>query len=211
MLLLAGQGNPGPKYEKNRHNIGFMAMDAIARRWNATPWRAKFQSAACEAVVPLPGGGEERLLMLKPQTYYNDSGRAVAEACKFFKLTPAQVVAFHDEIDLAPGRLRMKTGGGAAGNNGIRSITAHLGPDFRRARLGVGHPGDKSLVMTYVLGDLSKADRAWLEPLLEAIGDALPHLAAGDDERFQAEVLRLAPAPKADLRQANRDDSGINS
>jgi peptidyl-tRNA hydrolase, PTH1 family len=210
MLLLAGQGNPGPKYEKNRHNIGFMAMDAIARRWGVSPWRAKFQSAACEGVVALPGGGEERLLLLKPQTFYNESGRAVSEALKFFKLTSADFVAFHDEIDLAPGRLRMKTGGGAAGNNGIRSITAHLGPEFRRARLGVGHPGDKALVMPYVLGDFAKADRAWLEPLLDAIADALPFLAARDDERFQAEVMRLAPATKADLRQANRDGGGTN-
>jgi len=208
VLLLAGQGNPGPKYEKNRHNIGFMAMDAIARRWGTSPWRAKFQSAACEAAAPLPDGGEARLLLLKPQTFYNDSGRAVGEAIKFFKLGPADVVVFHDEIDLAPGRLRMKTGGGAAGNNGIRSITAHIGAEFRRARLGVGHPGDKDLVMPYVLGDFSKADRAWLEPQLDAIADALPFLAAGDDERFQAEVLRLAPAAKADLKQQNRDGGG---
>jgi PTH1 family peptidyl-tRNA hydrolase len=208
MLLLAGQGNPGPKYEKNRHNIGFMAMDAIARRWSATPWRAKFQSAACEAVVPLPGGGEARLLLLKPQTFYNDSGRAASEAAKFFKLTPGDVVVFHDEIDLAPGRFRMKTGGGAAGNNGIRSMTAHLGPEFRRARLGVGHPGDKDLVMPYVLGDFAKSDRVWLEPMLDALADALPFLAAGDDDRYQAEVLRLAPAEKADLKQAKRDGGG---
>ena len=204
MLLLAGQGNPGPKYEKNRHNIGFMAMDAIARRWGTSPWRAKFQSAACEAAVPLADGGEAKLLLLKPQTYYNDSGLAVGEALKFFKLKAGDVVAFHDEIDLAPGRFRMKVGGGAAGNNGIRSLTAHIGPEFRRARLGVGHPGDKDLVMPYVLGDFSKADRGWVEPMLEAIADALPFLAAGDDDRFQAEVLRLAPAEKSDPKK--RDD-----
>jgi PTH1 family peptidyl-tRNA hydrolase len=204
MLLLAGQGNPGPKYEKNRHNIGFLVMDAIARRWNASPWRGKFQSAACDATIVLPNGEEERLILLKPQTYYNESGRAVSEAMKFFKLKLTDVVLFHDEIDLAPGRLRMKTGGGAAGNNGVRSLTAHIGPDFRRARLGVGHPGDKDLVMPYVLGDFSKADRAWVEPLTEAIADAMPLLAAGEDERFQAEVLRLAPAEKSDPKK--RDD-----
>lgn len=201
MLLLAGQGNPGPKYEKNRHNIGFMAMEAIARRWGVSPWRAKFQSQACEALIPLASGGEARATLLKPQTYYNDSGRAVGEALKFFKLKPADVVLFHDEIDLAPGRMRMKAGGGAAGNNGVRSLTAHIGPEFRRARLGIGHPGDKDLVMPYVLGDFHKADKPWLEPLLDALADALPHLAAGDDERYQAEVLRLAPAVKSDPKK----------
>ena len=203
MLLLAGQGNPGPKYEKNRHNIGFMSIDAIARRWGTSPWRSKFQSHACEALIPLPDGGEAKAVLLKPQTYYNDSGRAVGEAVKFFKLTPADVVLFHDEIDLAPGRMRMKTGGGAAGNNGVRSLTTHIGAEFRRARLGVGHPGDKDLVMPYVLGDFHKADKVWLEPLLDALADALPHLAAGDDERYQAEVLRLAPAAKSDPKQGS--------
>ena len=203
MLLLAGQGNPGPKYEKNRHNIGFMSIDAIARRWGTSPWRSKFQSHACEALIPLPDGGEAKAVLLKPQTYYNDSGRAVGEAMKFFKLTPADVVLFHDEIDLAPGRMRMKTGGGAAGNNGVRSLTAHIGPEFRRARMGVGHPGDKAMVMPYVLGDFHKADKVWLEPLLDALADALPHLAAGDDERYQAEVLRLAPAAKSDPKQGS--------
>ena len=203
MLILAGLGNPGPKYEKNRHNIGFMSMDAIARRWGTSPWRAKFQSHACEALIALPDGGEAKAVLLKPQTYYNDSGRAVGEAMKFFKLTPADVVLFHDEIDLAPGRMRMKTGGGAAGNNGVRSLTTHIGAEFRRARLGVGHPGDKDLVMPYVLGDFHKADKVWLEPLLDALADALPHLAAGDDERYQAEVLRLAPAAKSDPKQGS--------
>ena len=201
MLLLAGQGNPGPKYEKNRHNIGFMSIDAIARRWGTSPWRSKFQSHACEALIPLPDGGEAKAVLLKPQTYYNDSGRAVGEAVKFFKLTPADVVLFHDEIDLAPGRMRMKTGGGAAGNNGVRSLTAHIGPEFRRARMGVGHPGDKTMVMPYVLGDFHKVDKVWLDPLLDAVADALPFLAAGDDERYQAEVLRLAPAAKSDPKR----------
>ena len=203
-LILAGLGNPGPKYEKNRHNLGFLAMDAIARLWATGPWRARFQGLACEGEVSTPDG-PVKLLLLKPQTYYNETGRAVGEAARFFKLKPAEVIVFHDEIDLAPGRFRMKTGGGAAGNNGIRSVTAQVGADFRRARIGVGHPGDKDAVMPYVLGDLAKADRVWLDPMLDAIADALPFAAAGDDERYQAEVLRLAPAPKADPRKLARE------
>lgn len=204
-LILAGLGNPGPKYEKNRHNLGFLAMDAIARLWATGPWRARFQSLACDGEVSTPDG-PVKLLLLKPQTFYNETGRAVGEAARFFKLKPADVIVFHDEIDLAPGRFRMKTGGGAAGNNGIRSVTAQVGADFRRARIGVGHPGDKDAVMPYVLGDLAKADRVWLDPMLDAIADALPFAAAGDDERYQAEVLRLAPAPKADPRKQARED-----
>lgn len=203
-LILAGQGNPGAKYERNRHNVGFMAVDAIARRWATAPWRARFQGLACEGQVETLEG-PVKLLMLKPQTWYNESGRSVGEALRFFKLKPADVIVFHDEIDLAPGRFRMKTGGGAAGNNGIRSVTSQVGADFRRARIGVGHPGDKDAVMHYVLGDLAKADRVWLDPMLDAMADALPFAAAGDDERYQAEVMRLAPAPKADPRKLGRD------
>jgi PTH1 family peptidyl-tRNA hydrolase len=207
MLILAGLGNPEPKYAKNRHNVGFMAMGAIADRWSFGPERARFQALVREGQIPTPDG-LVKALTLKPQTFYNDSGRAVAEAMRFFKLAPPDVVVFYDEIDLAPGRFRMKTGGGAAGNNGVRSITAHIGADFRRARLGTGHPGHKDLVMGHVLSDFSKADQAWLRPLLEACADAAPLLAAGDDERYQAEVLRLAPAPKLDprARDAGADD-----
>jgi PTH1 family peptidyl-tRNA hydrolase len=199
MLILAGLGNPGSKYAKNRHNIGAMAVDAIARRWNFGPEKSRFQSLACEGSIPTPDGAVKALI-LKPQTYYNDAGRAVGEAMKFYKLTPADVVAFYDEIDLAEGRFRMKTGGGAAGNNGIRSITAHIGADFRRARLGTGHPGHKDLVQHHVLSDFHKVEMIWVNALIEACADALPFLAAGDDERYQAEVLRLAPAPKLDPR-----------
>lgn len=200
MLILAGLGNPEAKYKHNRHNVGFMAMDAIARRWGFTPGKKRFSALTAEGSIDTPAGPVKTLLM-KPQTFYNGSGQAVGEAMRFFKLTPADIVVFHDEIDLAPGRLRMKTGGGAAGNNGIRSITAHVGDTFRRARLGVGHPGDKAMVQHYVLSDFYKAEEPWLETLLDAIAEAAPFLAAGNDERFQAEVMRLAPAEKADPKK----------
>jgi PTH1 family peptidyl-tRNA hydrolase len=206
MLILAGFGNPEPKYAKNRHNIGFAAMQVIGQRWGFGPERAKFSGLAAEGQIATPAG-PVKAITLRPQTYYNESGRAVAEAMRFYKATPADVVVFYDEIDLAPGRFRMKTGGGAAGNNGVRSVVAHIGPDFRRARLGTGHPGHKDLVMGHVLSDFAKADLIWVRPLLEACADALPLLAAGEDERYQAEVLRLAPAPKLDPRaQARGDD-----
>lgn len=200
MIIIAGLGNPGPKYEKNRHNIGFMAVDEIARRWRFGPARAKFQSVISEGEVDT-AGGPVKVLLMKPQTYMNESGRAVGEAARFYKIKPSEVIVFHDEIDLAPGRFRMKTGGGAAGQNGVRSLISHLGADFRRGRMGVGHPGESHLVMPHVLGDFHKADLPWLEPMLNAVADALPFAAAGDDERYQAEVMRLAPAPKFSPRQ----------
>jgi PTH1 family peptidyl-tRNA hydrolase len=200
MLLIAGLGNPGPAYAKNRHNIGFMAVDEIARRWGFGPWRGRFHSFAAEGAIDTPEGAV-RALILKPQLYYNDSGVAVGEAVKFFKLPLSNLVVFYDEIDLAPGRFRMKTGGGAAGNNGIRSIAARVGLDFRRARLGTGHPGHKDLVHGHVLSDFHKADLKWVEPLVQACADAAPLLAAGEDEKYQAEVMRLAPAEKLDPRK----------
>lgn len=203
MILIAGLGNPGPKYEKNRHNIGFMAVDAIARRWSFGPERAKFQSIISEGTVPT-ASGPVKVLLMKPQTYMNESGRAVGEAARFHKITPADIIVFHDEIDLAPGRLRMKTGGGAAGQNGVRSLISHLGPEFRRARMGIGHPGDPSLVHGHVLSDFHKAEKPWLDAMLDACADALPFALAGDDGRYQAEVLRLAPAPKFSPRQAGQ-------
>jgi PTH1 family peptidyl-tRNA hydrolase len=206
MLLITGLGNPGQTHAKNRHNIGFMAVDEIARRWSFGPWRSRFQAFAAEGSIDTPAG-PARTLLLKPQTFYNESGRAVGEALKFFKLDPAEsLIVFYDEIDLAPGRFRMKAGGGAAGNNGIRSITAQVGPYFRRARLGTGHPGHKDLVHGHVLSDFHKADLKWVEPLLAACADALPLLAAGEDEKYQAEVLRLAPAEKADPRKLARGE-----
>ncbi|HEX8232930.1 MAG TPA: aminoacyl-tRNA hydrolase [Caulobacteraceae bacterium] len=206
MLILAGLGNPGPKYERNRHNVGFMAADAVSRRWRFDAEKANFLSLVSKGLIETPGG-EVRALLLKPQTWMNESGRAVAEAMRFFKLKPADVVVFYDELDLAPGRFRMKTGGGAAGHNGIRSIIDWIGPDFRRARIGIGHPGDKEKVLGYVLHDFSKADLEWAEPLTAACADALPFLAEGQDERYQAEVMRLAPAEKADPRKLARGEN----
>lgn len=197
MLIIAGLGNPGAKYEKNRHNIGFMAVDEIARRWRFGAERAKFQSVIAEGEVE-----GTKVLLMKPQTFMNNSGHAVGEAARFYKLTPDRVIVFHDEIDLAPGRFRMKTGGGAAGQNGVRSLISQLGPDFRRARMGVGHPGRPELVHAHVLSDFHKAEQPWLEALLNACADALPFAVRGEDERYQAEVLRLAPAPKFSPRQA---------
>ena len=203
MIIIAGLGNPGPKYQNNRHNIGFMAADEIARRWRFGPERAKFQSIIREGEVE-----GTRVLLMKPQTFMNNSGNAVGEAARFYKIAPADVIVFHDEIDLAPGRFRMKKGGGAAGQNGIRSLISQLGPDFRRARMGVGHPGEAHLVMPHVLGDFHKAEQPWLEALLNACADALPFALAGDDERYQGEVLRLAPAPKFSPRQAAQAAKG---
>jgi PTH1 family peptidyl-tRNA hydrolase len=205
MIIIAGLGNPGPKYEKNRHNIGFMAADEIARRWAFGPERAKFQSVIREGEVPT-AGGPVKVLLMKPQTYMNESGRAVGEAARFYKIKPSEVIVFHDEIDLAPGRFRMKTGGGAAGQNGVRSLISQLGADFRRARMGVGHPGESHLVMPHVLGDFHKADLSWLQAMLDAVADALPFALAGDDERYQGEVMRLAPAPKFSPRQTARGE-----
>ena len=206
MLIIAGLGNPGPKYAANRHNVGFMAIDAIADRHRFGPDRAKFQSVINEGSIETPSGPVKALLM-KPQTFMNNSGNAIGEAMRFYKLTPADVVVFYDEIDMAPGRFRMKTGGGAAGHNGIRSTISQIGPDFRRARMGVDHPGQKELVHAWVLSDFHKADQPWVRALNDAISDALAYLALGDDERFQAEVMRLAPAPKFSPRQAARGET----
>src|SRR5215470_13892245 len=166
MLLLVGLGNPGSRYAGNRHNIGFMAVDAIAKRHGIGPWRRRFQGVAAEG--PLAG---ERVLMLLPGTFMNESGRAVAEAANFYKLGVGDIVVFHDEIELPPGKVRLKIGGGNAGHNGLRSISEHLGNDYRRVRIGVGHPGVKELVHGYVLSDFAKSERPWVEALIGIVAD----------------------------------------
>ncbi|HEX8663282.1 MAG TPA: aminoacyl-tRNA hydrolase [Beijerinckiaceae bacterium] len=183
MRLFVGLGNPGSRYARNRHNVGFMVVDEIARAHGAAPWRRRFQGEAAEAVV-----GGERLLLLKPQTYMNESGRSVAEAQRFFKLELSEVVVFHDELDLAPAKVRVKLGGGNAGHNGLRSITAQCGNDYRRVRIGIGHPGDKDLVHPYVLSDFARSEEPWVEDLCRACADAAPLLAKGDDVSFQNKV-----------------------
>ena len=183
MRLFVGLGNPGSRYARNRHNVGFMVVDEIARAHGAAPWRRRFQGEAAEAVV-----GGERMLLLKPQTYMNESGRSVAEAQRFFKLELADVVVFHDELDLAPAKVRVKLGGGNAGHNGLRSITAQCGNDYRRVRIGIGHPGDKDLVHPYVLSDFARSEEPWVEDLCRACADAAPLLANGDDASFQNKV-----------------------
>lgn len=189
MRLFVGLGNPGAKYARNRHNIGYMAVDRIAEVHGFSPWRAKFQGQLCEGRL-----GREKVLLLKPETFMNLSGQSVGEAMRFYKLTPADVIVFHDELDLAPGKARVKQGGGHAGHNGLRSLHAHIGDDYARVRLGIGHPGHKDRVAAYVLGDFSKADQDWLAPLLDGIGDGAPALAEGDNGRFMnAVALRLAP------------------
>lgn len=190
MLLLVGLGNPGARYAGTRHNIGFMAADLIVRRHGFSPWRRRFQGEAAEGSLDAV-----RTLALKPQTFMNESGRAVGEAMKFYKLSPDDVVVLYDEIDLAPGKVKVKKGGGAAGHNGIRSIDSHIGPDFWRVRLGVGHPGDKSRVHGYVLSDFVKADQTWLEKLLDAVSDAMPLMARKQDGRFMSRVALLTQPP----------------
>jgi PTH1 family peptidyl-tRNA hydrolase len=183
MRLFVGLGNPGSRYARNRHNVGFMAVDAIARAHNAGPWRRRFQGETSEAVIE-----GERVLLLKPQTYVNESGRAVADAQRFFRIELKDVIVFHDELDLAPAKLRVKIGGGNAGHNGLRSITAHCGNDYRRVRVGIGHPGDKALVHPYVLSDFAKAEEAWVEDLCTACADNAALLARGDDAGFQNRI-----------------------
>ena len=190
MRLFAGLGNPGPRYARNRHNIGFMAVDTVARVHGAAPWRQRFQSLATEAVI-----GGERVLLLKPQTFMNDSGRAVGEAQRFFKLDLGDVVVFHDELDLPPAKLRVKRGGGNAGHNGLRSITALCGNDYWRVRLGIGHPGDKRLVHPYVLSDFAKDEGPWVEDLTDACASFAPLLAKGEDASF-ANKVHLAMAAR---------------
>jgi peptidyl-tRNA hydrolase, PTH1 family len=185
MKLFVGLGNPGGEHARQRHNVGFMAVDRIAERHGLGPWRKRFHGLVCDGPI-----GGNRVTLLKPQTYMNDSGRSVGEAQRYLKIGEGDICVFHDELDLAPGKLKVKTGGGNAGHNGLRSISAHVGNEYARVRIGIGHPGSKDAVLHYVLRDFAKADAAWLEALLEAIADAAPRLAAGDDARFLTDVAR---------------------
>jgi len=191
MKLLVGLGNPGAKYARNRHNIGFMAVEAIAAAQGFTPWRSKFSGQIAEGRL-----GGEKALLLKPETFMNLSGDSVQAAAAFYRIAPADIIVFHDELDLAPGRVRVKTGGGSAGHNGLRSITGHLGPDFVRVRMGIGHPGDKSLVTPWVLGDFARAETEALDALLRALGEAAPQLAAGDTAGFLNTIGRRSAPPR---------------
>ena len=188
MLVIAGLGNPGTKYANNRHNVGFMAADAIARRHSFSPWSKKFQAEIASGTL-----AGEKVLLVKPQTFMNVSGQSVGEALRFHKLAPSDLVVLYDELDLAPGKVRIKTGGGAGGHNGIRSLDAHVGKDYRRVRIGIGHPGVKEMVHNHVLGDFAKADRVWLEPLLDAIGDNAEMLVRGDDNSFMNKLALAVP------------------
>ncbi|SEW37599.1 peptidyl-tRNA hydrolase [Cognatiyoonia koreensis] len=189
MKLIVGLGNPGAKYAQNRHNIGFMAVDRIVSDHGFGPWRSKFQGSVTEGRF-----GSDKVILLKPETFMNLSGQSVGEAMRFHKLDPADVIVFHDELDLAPGKVRVKTGGGHAGHNGLRSIHGHIGPDYDRVRMGIGHPGHKDAVPGYVLRDFPKADATWLDDVLRGVSDGIADLVAGDSGRFlNAIALRVAP------------------
>jgi len=192
LLLLVGLGNPGPKYRFNRHNIGFMALRAIAQRYRFADARKKFDGLLAEGEI-----AGEKCLALLPTTYMNESGVSVGAAMRFYKLEPQNVIAFHDDLDLAPGKIRVKRGGGNAGHNGLRSLDAHIGVDYRRVRLGIGHPG-RERVTGHVLNDFGKDDEAWLKKMLDAIAECTPLLVQGDDAGFMSRVALLAPPPPAE-------------
>ena len=202
MLLFVGLGNPGAKHAGNRHNIGFMVVDAIAKRHSFAPWRRRFQGVATEGTL-----GGEKLLLLLPGTYMNESGRAVAEAQHFYKMPVGDIAVFHDEIELPPAKVRVKVGGGIAGHNGLRSISAHVGNDYKRVRIGVGHPGVKELVHPHVLSDFAKDERPWVEALCDVIASNAELLAQGKDASFQNKV-HLAMASKGfGERQEDPEDT----
>ncbi len=210
MLLIVGLGNPGRRYAGNRHNIGFMAADEIHRLHRFAPWRARFEGEISEGLL-----GGQKTLVMKPATYMNESGRSVSQAMRFYKLAPSDIVVVYDELDLPPGKLRMKQGGSAAGHKGLKSIEAHVGQNFRRMRIGIGHPGAKELVNGYVLHDFARADREWIDPLLAAIAANAELLVAGDDANFMNRVHlatagedeRSAPEPSSDRPPAGGEAS----
>ncbi len=197
MFLLVGLGNPGTKYAGNRHNIGFMAVDEIVRRHGFSSWRKRFKGEVSEGIL-----GGEKVLVLKPLTFMNELGQSVGEAARFLDLEPDKVIVIYDELDLQPGKVRVKLGGGAAGHNGIRSISSHISPHYVRVRLGIGHPGDKNLVYPHVLSDFAKSDKTWVAPLLEAVAEEAAFLVEGDYAKFQNRVhLALNPAPEKPVKK----------
>jgi PTH1 family peptidyl-tRNA hydrolase len=198
MHLIVGLGNPGPKYANHRHNIGFKVADEIASRHGLGPWRKRFEGEVSEGML-----GTEKVLVLKPMTFMNESGRAVGAAVRYLDLDPANVIVVHDELDLLPKKVRVKLGGGTAGHNGLKSIGAHIGPHFVRVRIGIGHPGDRDFVHPHVLSDFSKEERDWVKALVEAVAEAMPMLVAGDEASFQNKV-HLAinpPAPRPETKK----------
>lgn len=217
MKIIAGLGNPGAKYAGNRHNIGFMAVDAICRKGSFSGWSRKFKAEISEGEI-----GGEKVLLMKPDTFMNLSGEAVGEAMRFYKLTPADIVAIHDELDLPAGKVRIKTGGGHGGHNGLKSLDAHCGKDYKRLRLGIGHPGAKELVHNHVLGDFSKADQSWLEPLLDDIALNAELLLEGDGSKLMNKLAgntqppakkkpeaKPAAKPKSHIHQARNNKPNI--
>jgi PTH1 family peptidyl-tRNA hydrolase len=196
MKLFVGLGNPGTKYQNNRHNIGFMALDQIASDHGFSPWKKKFQGLVADGRL-----GREKVTLLKPETFMNLSGQSVGEAMRFYKITPADVVVFHDELDLAPAKIKCKTGGGHAGHNGLRSIHQHIGVEYDRVRMGIGHPGHKDKVASYVLNDFAKAEQNWLDDVIRGVGDGAVFLAEGEPSKFMnAVAMRTVPQrpkPKA--------------
>ena len=218
MLLIVGLGNPGPKYANHRHNVGFMAVDQIHRHESFPAWKATFQALIAEGTI-----AGIKCLLVKPTTFMNESGRAVGEITRFYKLEPSDVVVLYDELYLTLGKVRIKTGGGAGGHNGIRSIDAHLGKNYRRVRIGIGHPGQKNLVSNYVLGDFAKADLAWRDPLLDKIGRNADMLVKGDDPGFMNHLAlatqsnepsaargQTSAKKKSHIRQANKKSPAAN-
>ena len=200
MKLFVGLGNPGAQSAFNRHNVGFMAVDVIAAVHGFGAWRKRFSGLTAEGRL-----GGEPVLLLKPQTYMNESGRSEGEAARFYKLDESDIAVFHDELDLVPGKIRVKIGGGVAGHNGLKSLSAHLGNDYMRIRIGVGHPGIRDRVVDHVLQDFAKSDLSWLEPLLDAIADAAPHLATGAKDKFQTQV---AHETRDETPDATQEDQG---
>lgn len=202
MKLFVGLGNPGQKYQRNRHNIGFMAMDEIFHRHKFTGWSDKFRGEVASGTLD-----GEKILLLKPATFMNLSGQSVQAAAAFYKIAPADIVVFHDELDLAPGKVRVKKGGGAGGHNGLRSIDEHLGPEYWRVRLGIGHPGDKDMVSPYVLGNFFAEEEAGLDKLLRAICDEAPRLARGENDDFMTKVAQALQPPKEDKNKKEKKEN----